>query len=187
MGFTHPGCVKKGRIDGCFSIVTYNKIAKKLIYSFKYKPYVSKLAEFLGELFYEGAVQKEGLMNILKKPSVFVPIPLHNSKERQRGYNHAEILANELAKKLGIEVCNLLERTRNTKSQFGLSKEERRENIKDAFEINSKLITHNLELKDTNIFLVDDILTTGSTLVEAGEILKKTGAKAVFGLTFARD
>lgn len=183
LGMTHPTCRRNRRIDGCFSIVSYNRVAKRLIYSFKYKPYVSKLAEFLGQLFYEGALQKEGFMRVLKSPAIFVPIPLYSSRERERGYNHAEILANELSKRLGLPNSDVLIRNKNTKTQFKLDKEERKGNVKGAFSLRPNIPISQYP----NIFLVDDILTTGATIVEAGELLKKGGAKAVFGLTFARD
>lgn len=128
---------------------------------------------------------------------VFVPIPLFNSKLRKRGYNQSEILAKSLSKKFnppaiafgkadggqGFATQNLLERTRDTKTQFKLSKSEREENMRSAFKIkNSKF-----NFRNANIFLVDDIVTTGVTLKEAANVMKRNGANKVFGLTLARD
>ncbi len=180
-------------LDGLFSSITYNKTTQKLIYSFKYKPYLSDLRKILSDLFYEGLIQNESFMRKIGNPStslraswLMVPIPLHQSKLKKRGYNQAEILAKDLAKKLNLPVQNLLMRAKNTKAQFGLNKQERIKNINDAFLLNSKYYPAAGGL-NTNIFLVDDLATTGSTLTEAAKVLKKKGAKKVIGLTLARD
>ena len=116
---THPACRKKLTIDGCFSAVSYNKTAKKLIYSFKYKPYLRDLENLLLELFYESIIQKELFMNLIKDGNwVIAPIPLSDSKLRKRGYNQAEILAFGLSKMLNIPRKNLLKRVKNTKASL---------------------------------------------------------------------
>lgn len=114
---------------------------------------------------------------------VLVPIPLHKARFKNRGYNHAELLALGLSQKLNLPCYNLLERVKNTRSQVGLKKDERRENVKGAFLANPNFLISNY----SNIFLVDDILTTGSTLLSAANTLKRNGAKKVFGLTLAKD
>lgn len=188
-GLTHPYCRGRYKIDGCFSAIPYNKTAKKLIYNFKYKPYLSSLNSFLGDLLYEALVQNESFNRILKSSRkwVLIPIPLHSSKLRSRGYNQSEILADELAKRFNIQILNALKRARETKSQFGLKLKERKKNIQGAFDLDLSLITHNLELKNRQVFLVDDIVTTGSTLLEAANVLKRNGAGKVYGITLARD
>ena len=191
-GLTHPGCRGKYKIDGAFSAIPYNKTAQKLIYNFKYKPYVSDLKNFLTDLFYEALIQNENFSRVAgsrfagqNNNWVFVPIPLHSSKLRARGYNQAKILADELGKRFNFKVLDLLKRIKNTGSQYGLKLKERRKNIKGAFEIDQKLKIK--DQKSTNVFLVDDILTSGSTLLEAANVLKRGGAKRVIGLTLARD
>jgi competence protein ComFC len=181
-GLTHPGCKSKYAIDGAFCAIAYKGIAKKLIYNFKYKPYLSDLNKFLVELFYESIIQQEIFQKAYKFSPILVPIPLSAKRLRQRGYNHAELLSVGLAEKLGLKQMNVLERIRETKSQFGLKLKERKENLKNAFTLNTKY-----SMLNANIFLVDDILTSGSTLFEAAKILKKNGAKQVWGLTLARD
>ncbi len=181
-GLTHPGCRKKYSIEGAFCAVSYKGIIKKLIYNFKYKPYLSDLRNILVELFYESIIQNEVFQKAYEFSPILVPIPLHKKRLRERGYNHAQLLAKGLAKKLNLEVIELLQRTRKTKSQFGLKLKDRKKNVKDAFILNTKYTIQN-----TNVFLVDDILTTGSTLLEAARILKRQGARKVWGLTLARD
>jgi len=183
-GLTHPGCSGKYTVDGCFSALPYNKTAKKLIFSFKYKPYLTDLSKVLSDLFYEGLIQNEGFNRELQNSNswFFVPIPLYSSKLKKRGYNQAEILAKELGKRFNLKTQNLLKRVKNTKTQVGLKVEERKTNIKGAFSI-----IHNSKFIIQNVMLVDDVVTTGSTLLECANVLKRNGAKRVIGLTLARD
>lgn len=183
---THKSCLKRYAIDGCFSAIPYNKTAKKLIYNFKYKPFLSSLNTFLGDILYEALVQNENFNRVLQSSNnwIFVSIPLYPSKFRKRGYNHAEILAKELGKRFNIKAIELLKRVRDTKSQYGLKLPQRKMNMKGAFNINSKFKSQNSEV---NVFLVDDIVTTGATLIEAANILKRNGAKRVYAITLARD
>lgn len=189
-GLTHPRCRGRYRIDGSFTGIVFNPVSKKLIYQFKYKPYLSSLSSFLSDLLYESLIQNEEFNRILsmsKDDIVLVPIPLSSKRYRKRGYNQAEILAKGLGEKFGFEVVNGLIRIKETRSQVGLTKKERRENVRGAFTLNSKFIIHNSELKNANIFLVDDVLTTGSTFSEASSILKRNGANKVWAIAFARE
>ena len=181
---THPICKSKNSIDGCFSALSYNKAAKTLIYNFKYKPYLTDLKTVLTDLFIESIVQNESFNKELEKGEwLLVPIPLFPTKLKKRGYNQSEILANELGKKLNLRVQNLLKRVKDTKTQVGRSSIDRKLNIKGAFAMKNG----QLKIDNKFIFLVDDVVTTGSTLAEAAKVLKKSGAKRVIGLTLARD
>ena len=181
---THPKCKKKYSIDGCFSALTYNKTTQKLIYNFKYKPYLKDLTTVLIDLFYESIIQNENFNQELKKEEwLLVPVPLLTAKLKKRGYNQSEILVKELAKKLNLPFENILKRTRGTKSQVGMTNVQRKENVRGIFEI----LNPKPKILNQNIFLVDDIVTTGSTLKEAANVLKKSGAKRVIGLTLVRD
>jgi len=183
---THPKCTTKYTIDGVFSSISYKGVAKKLVYQFKYKPYLSDLNTLLIDLFFEGIIQKEEFSNIyqnLKTDPILVPIPLYSSKLKSRGYNQAEILSKGLSQKLNLKVLECLKRVKKTRSQVGLSQKERKENISGAFSIIPNIVIPEY----SNIFLIDDVFTTGSTLNEAAKTLKKAGAKGVWGLTLARD
>jgi len=186
-GLTHPVCRGKYTIDGAFSAVAYKGIVKKLIYNFKYKPFLSDLNKTLVDLFYESIIQQEIFQKALNTPPaggpILIPIPLHPKRLRKRGYNHSELLAEGLSKKLDLRVLEILERKKDTKSQFGLNLKERKKNIADSF----KILPNIPITQYPNVLLVDDILTTGSTLLEAARILKKNGVKKVWGLTLARD
>jgi competence protein ComFC len=182
---THPRCKRKLTIDGCFSALSYNKTVQKLIFNFKYKPYLTDLKTVLSDLFYESIIQNEQFQQQIKKGEwLLVPIPLSSTKLRKRGYNQAEILAKELSKRFGILVQDLLLRTKETKTQVGLTNLQRKLNIKDAFLLKPHAI---FVLKHKNVLLIDDVVTTGSTLLEAAKVLKKGHVDKVFGLTLARD
>ncbi|MFA6918421.1 MAG: phosphoribosyltransferase family protein [Candidatus Gracilibacteria bacterium] len=135
------------------------------------------------ELFYESIIQQEIFQKAYETKPLLIPIPLHWKRFNKRGYNHSKLLADGLSKSLNLRLAEVLQRTKKTKSQFGLKLKERKENLKNAFSI-----VPNVPIAQyPNIFLVDDILTTGSTLLEAARILKKNGARKVWGLTLARD
>ena len=152
---THPICRRKYVIDGCFSALSYNKTVQKLIFSFKYKPYLTDLKVVLTELFYESIIQNEQFQQQIKKGRwLMVPIPLSKSKLRKRGYNQAEILAKELSKKFGFPVKNLLERTRETKTQVGLSNIDRKKNIQNAFALNPSSLRVGPSINGSNVLLV---------------------------------
>jgi competence protein ComFC len=152
-----------------------------MIYQFKYKPHITDLRHFMTDLFYEGLIQKDLFYKVFTPKSVFVPIPLYKSKLKNRGYNQAQLLAEGLEKKLGVKILPLLERTRNTGTQFKLSKDEREDNIKGAFMIRKDFLTKPPKV----VFLIDDIVTSGATLKEAAKVLKKAGVEKVWGLTLA--
>lgn len=177
-GLSHPGCQKRYGLDGMFASLVYNKPVKKLIASFKYKPYVSNLEHLLSAFFLEGIIQQEACMKILSEKSLFIPIPLHHIKQRHRGYNHAELLAKQLSDSFGFPVKNSLTRIKKTTSQFGLTRENRIHNLKGAFILSSKV-------EQEQVILVDDIVTSGVTFSEAASVLKKQGVGKVYGIALA--
>ena len=181
-GLTHPICKRAWTIDGIYSSLVYAGVVKRLIYQFKYQPHLTDLKELLTELFYEGIIQHEGLQNAFVPSSIVVPIPLHAIKLRKRGYNQVEVLAKGIGKKTGIDVKNILVRSKKTESQFQLDREKRRVNLQNAFVLQDK---YKNEIKNKTIVLVDDVVTSGATLLEAAKILKRGGADKVYGITLA--
>lgn len=182
-GMTHPGCRNKYSIDGTFVGLEYNPIMKKLVYQFKYKPYLSDLDKFLAELLSEALIQKEDFMKLPSRDFVLVPIPLYKTRRRSRGYNQSELLAKQLAKKLQLGVQPLLVRIKDTKTQVGQTKKERRKNLANAFAISNI----KYQMSNVSLFLVDDILTTGATFDSAARVLKRAGAKEVFGIALSKE
>lgn len=181
---THSVCRNRYTIDGVFCGVVYNTVVRKLLYAFKYQPYVSSLGEIISDLLYEGLIQQEIFMATQSRTHpIFIPVPLAKNRYRKRGYNHAKILADNLAKKFTGKAFDYLERIKETKAQYGLKREERIKNIKGAFKIKKQFVN----TVPKSVFLVDDVLTSGSTLAEAAKVLKQGGVEHVWGVTFARE
>ncbi len=172
-------------MDGLISAISYKGIVKKLLYQFKYPPYLSDLKTILGALMYEGLIQQAVFVKFTEnKNLVLVPVPLHANRLRRRGYNQAELLSNVLSQKMEIPVKNLLVRIRDSKPQYKLTREERGRNIFEAFSFNAKIKSFP---KDKNVILVDDITTSGITMRECTKILKRNGIQKVLGITLAHE
>jgi len=116
------------------------------------------------------------------RADVVVPVPLHRDRQRERGYNQAELIARPLARRLGLKLERyLLARTRPRPPQLVLSRTEHWKSVRGAYATREGLKVDNLR-----VLLVDDVLTTGATLDACARALKKAGAAAVLGLTVAR-
>ena len=113
-----------------------------------------------------------------------VPVPLHSSKRGERGFNQAELIVRAATKRLppGMEIADgLLQRERPTHSQVGLTREERVANMRGAFRV-----TDPQRVKGRTVIVVDDVMTTGTTVSECARVLKKAGAERVWAATVAR-
>ncbi len=183
-GRTHPGCRRKYSLDGLWFLGIYQDPLKQVIQKLKYK-FVSNLGQILADLMlgYWAEFTPSFFEEIKQDPGIWVvtSVPLHPRRERWRGFNQSELLGRLLAQKMGLKYNNLLKRTRNTKPQMSLLSKDRQLNIKGAF----SLATSN-QLPATNVLLVDDVWTTGSTLTECGLVLKKAGAQKIWAITLAR-
>ena len=183
-GATHPKCQTPYTIDGLTSFFRYDGIVKKAIKKIKYR-YVSDIVSELISCTPTSSFSKlTKLLNFKPLSFYLVPIPLHPSRYRDRGFNQAEVIAHALSTRLNIPVkTNLLIRTKKTTPQVEMKKrEERLKNMKDVFSIhNSYLLSHN-----SGILIVDDVFTTGATLRSAASVLKHIGVKFVWGVTLAQ-
>ena len=113
---------------------------------------------------------------------VVVPVPLHRQRQRERGYNQADLIAKPLARKLGLPYrAVLLVRTKPRPDKHILSLEERWDSVRGAFATRPGSKVDNLR-----VLLIDDVMTTGATLDAAAKALRGAGAKSVIGLTVAR-
>ncbi len=113
---------------------------------------------------------------------VVVPVPLHADRQRERGYNQAELIARPLARRLKLKLGSFLRvRTKPRPPQLVLSRSEHWKSVRGAYATRKGVQVDNLR-----VLLVDDVLTTGATLDACARALKKAGAAAVFGLTVAR-
>lgn len=112
-----------------------------------------------------------------------IPVPLHKARQRDRMYNQSEFIADGINEKIkAVVLADGIIRTRFTGTQTKLNKQERKENVKDAFMLNPK---YKLDIVDKNIIVVDDVITTGATILECAETLKLAGAGRVWACSAA--
>ncbi len=177
-GETCFACIKKGTaIDGVFVVSYYgDALLKKTIHYYKYR-FVSDLSEPLALL------TAQALQNAtLPSPDIIIPVPLHKRRYRWRGFNQAEKLAHSLDLRIPV-ITDILIRMRYTKPQARTkSKKDRKQNLHNAFSVRQKHY-----IKNKHILLIDDVITTGTTLEECARALKKSGATTVHCLVLARD
>ncbi len=152
-------------------------MVKKAVGKLKYH-FLTDLAEELVELMVLFAP-----LSRFEKP-ILVPTPLHPRRERWRGFNQSELLGRKLASHFGWPVkTDLLSRQRYTQPQMSLKGQERKTNIIRAFKVNPHLPD---SIFRSQLIVFDDVWTTGSTLKEAGKVLKMAGFNNVWGLTICR-
>jgi ComF family protein len=118
---------------------------------------------------------------------LLVPVPLHPARQRERGYNQAELLARAFGDRIGLPVVNTgLRRARSTRPQISLNASDRRENVQDAFTYQPRTADQGDAVRGRRVLVVDDVCTTGSTLEACSLALKAGGASSVWGFTLAR-
>ena len=156
------------------SLWIHKEPVNEAIYSFKYKN-----KRVYGEIFARELAKTYGKHLKQQKVELIIPIPLHKSRRRERGYNQTEILAKYLGEYTGIEVDRTsLVRNKKTTPQKRYNDKERKKNIRNAFILKK-------EIHAKNVVLIDDIYTTGSTIDEAARVLKKSGVINVCFLTIS--
>lgn len=182
---------KNKHLDGLYFALSYkeNKLCQKLIHCFKYPPYLKALAPVLAGILIEHFVKIGQNTDQVWENSVLIPVPLHAKKLSERGYNQSGELAKELSPILKIPVLtDVLVKIKETKSQIGLGGKAREKNLLGVFSLTKTENPCESRLHGfSKIFLVDDVYTTGSTMQECAKILKKGGAKSVWGIALARE
>lgn len=164
-------CAGRDRaFDKGYCCVVYGSKEKMPILALKYgdKPYIGRK---LGELLYD-RLAPEGLAL-----EYIVPVPLSRKRKAKRGYNQAEIIAKEVARRLKLPCIRALSRSKDTKPMSGLSIAEREANLENVFTISprfSKMIAGG------SVLLIDDIFTTGSTADACALALRKAGARRIY-------
>ncbi len=153
----------------------------KIVYQLKYGG-MKQLGVFLGELAGKELkiyFEKENLNEF----DNIIPVPLYKTKYRERGYNQSDYICKGINKHLELKfVPDLVERVRHTSTQTKLTREQRIDNMKDAFELNKK---YKDQIYGKSIIVVDDVVTTGSTMNEVIKVLKDNGCGRVMGFTIA--
>jgi ComF family protein len=180
-GLTHFSCQKKSYPDGIMAIFYYNHLLKKIIKATKYQ-FATEVLKELFQIVDPKKIEKLSFFADFKN-AVFQPIPLHPNKEKQRGFNQTKILISFFQKFLPFSEVNYLLRKKETKPQAEIKDRKKRYlNIQGAFSINPKTKIE----KDKTIIVVDDVITTGLTALEAVKTLKKEGFEKVFVLALAK-
>jgi ComF family protein len=184
--FAEPCCGLCSRIKPLFQRAaaygSYEDGLRELIHLLKYGG-VRPAANVLGRMLSEAITS---LHAGLPPDSTMIPVPLHRTKLRQRGFNQAELIARAAIKICGGESrlrlrTDIFERKRDTASQIGLTSHQRRANLRGAFEVNNPEV-----IKGREVIVVDDVYTTGATVSECARVLLRAGATKIWVATVAR-
>ena len=174
-GQTRSKLLTSGVVDDLLSLYVFEKEGsfQRIIHAVKYSGTGSlgiDLGRRLGQKIKKHDVTADALL----------PVPLHKRKLRERGYNQSELIARGIADVAGIPVsADYVKRSKFTETQTTLSLEERRTNMERAFTCNSP------EVKGKTLILVDDVITTGATIVSCASVLKERGAARVIAVSVA--
>ncbi|MBI4034264.1 MAG: ComF family protein [Candidatus Brennerbacteria bacterium] len=193
-GFSCPECGRRlpeaTRCHGKFILAAaasyQNEAVRELVHVLKYQnvksallPLAGIINEYLKKLSAGGGSAIGGKIQNF----IIVPVPLYPKRERERGFNQAELIAGILNGKLGIAIQNdNLMRVRNTESQIKTkSYGEREKNVAGGFKVRRPMA-----VAGKNVILVDDVFTSGATMREAVRVLKEAGAKKIIGFVVAK-
>ena len=156
---------------GNFAVWPYQGAYKQVIKEFKFHN-MPWLAD---------ALAKEMLPLLQNGYDLLIPVPLHGNRLQERGYNQSELLTRALSRYSGMPWQCSLKRVRDTPHQTGLDRTERLQNLRDAFALNCDTSS----IKGKRIILIDDVLTTGTTLRSCAQVLYHHGAKEIISCTLA--
>jgi len=162
--------------DGALSVFEYTGMVKESLIRFKfynkpsyYRTYARLIADRLEKV------------TDVRNYDMVMSVPLHKHREFSRGYNQAYLISKALSRIIKLRECSpVLKRERYTESQSLLDRQKRNQNVRGAF-----TVVNPKKVSGKSILLVDDILTTGSTLEECGRVLKQAGAVKVFAVVVA--
>lgn len=182
------GCMQRESSDHHFffdkghACAGYGAATRSVIFAFKYGGR-SDIGDILGRILYDRMAAEYGEGALSAMYDIVIPVPIYKSKQRTRGYNHADLMARAFSKRAGLRCReDILIRKKETVPMKGLSPSERQNNISGAFEIRRN---RDALIKDKRILLIDDIFTTGATIDEMGAVMKAGGAARVDFLAFA--
>ncbi|MFZ0708095.1 MAG: ComF family protein [Candidatus Korobacteraceae bacterium] len=172
-------CEYPPNFDRAISYGEYDAGLRDLIHLLKYDG-VLPAAKPLGKLLAESIAQ----LRLSDVDAIVVPVPLHSSKRRERRFNQADLIARAALEHLPPQFAldrDVLVRQRPTRSQVGLDREARIQNMHGAFRVIAPQ-----RIKGRTVVVVDDVMTTGTTVSECARVLKRAGAEKVFAATVAR-
>ena len=169
---------KRPFVAGSVCVYPYEGSVRCGVHRFKFRG-----AARSGEIFGVLLAQRVRETGLLEQVDLVCYVPCHRKIKRKRGYEQAQKIARPLAEELELPLEPLLEKRRNTRSMYRLKAAQRRANVLGAF-----AVTPGKEalVRSRRVLVVDDVLTTGSTLSECARVLREAGAREVYGAAFAR-
>jgi len=172
--FEVPACSGCRGVDlwfeGFRAPLRYEGVGREAVHALKYGGHAGVAERLAAPLL--ARVLPEGRFDVV------VPVPLHPSRLRRRGYNQAALLARALAGRIGVPFSDKLKAVRRTRDQVELTAAGRRENVRGAFEARGRV--------RGRVLLVDDVLTTGATMSECARVLLEAGASGVYAVGLCR-
>lgn len=203
-----PVCAFCGKIDKNFLCENCKKEVEKIeklcidkynstnyeehMYMFKYKDIREKILayKFNDKAYYYKTfvnilLNNKKMCEILESYDIIIPVPIHNKRRKERGYNQTELIAKEIAKNIdGLEYTNILIKNINTVSQSTLNKEQRNINSKNVYKLKN---LDNQTIQQKSVLIFDDIYTTGATANECAKVIKTLQPYTIGILTIAKD
>jgi len=179
-GFTHEGCMYSNVPFRLYSLFSYEGVVRDGIKYSKYDLYEFSILKKITEYGLCGNITDIESFS----GATLVPVPVSQQKLLKRGFNHAELIAQLFARVLKqTKVIDLLNRCIDTPTQHDLDRTKRFENVKNAFSLKRGAQKF---VRDKNLVLIDDIVTSGATLLETAKTLYQGGAKSVACVTLSR-
>jgi ComF family protein len=149
----------------------YEGVGKEIVHALKYRGYTTVVEKLAAPLML-------GVLDDGRRYGAIVPVPLHRSRLRRRGFNQAELLARAVARGINAPVSDTLQVVRRTRDQVELSAAERRANVEGAYSARNRV--------RGRVLLIDDVFTTGATMSACAENLLRAGAEEVHALSLCR-
>jgi len=174
-------CRPESDIEGIISAGAYqSEILKTAIHALKYQ-FAKEVSQNLAKLVVSKIKSNQILGLAPPENFLLIPVPLHKRREKYRGFNQAEEIAKHISQSLNLPLESILSRTKKTKPQVDLTSLDRKNNMADAF-----ALTRPVSLENRIIFIVDDVATTGQTILECAKVLTPLEPYQIWGLVVAR-
>ena len=170
---TCTGCRRWLNLTKVYVAVPYSGLGERLVHELKYE-----MKRDAGEAI---ALQLKGIIgsSLENKNAVLCPVPTAPKRVRERGFDHSVIIAKELSRLLHVQAVRALKRVTNSR-QVGATRAERMKQMEYAFSVSKK------HIQDKDVYLIDDVFTTGATLIAASKVLREAGARSVSAIVFCQ-
>ncbi len=169
---------RRSYFAAAYSAYLYEDVLKELIHLYKYNGKVA-IGRILAGMMIDFMDPERGILDGI---DLITFVPLQNARLRERGFNQSRILAFHISNSSGIKLSDILEKTRRTRHQNELLRDDRLSNLKGAFRVKKNTDS----IAGLRVLLIDDVMTTGATLNECSKVLSEAGAREIKCLTLAR-